>query len=115
MRLPFTREEFYDPEKAVRRLGLEDALDIYVAEVEPLYTFHGLPRLPKDWQWRKLYVHTKARGRCAECRSRVPKNVDPHHKITRGEGGDHSLDNLVLLCLKCHREQHPEYSHKHAY
>ena len=114
MRLPFTREEFYDPQRALRRLGLQTALTIYISEVEPGYRFDRLPRLPRDWEWWKLCVHSRARGRCALCRRRVPADVDPHNQRTRGEGGDHSLSNLVLFCLRCHREQHPEYAHKHS-
>lgn len=114
MRLPFTREEFYDPQKAIRRLGLRAALNIYITEVESYYTFDGMPGLPKDWEWRKLYIHDQAGGRCAHCRRAVPPDVDPHHQVTRGEGGDHSLGNLILLCLQCHREQHPEYSNRRS-
>jgi len=109
MRTPFTHDEFYHPEMAVRRLGLDAALDIYIVEVEPWYTQNGMPGLPKDWEWRKLWVFNQAGGKCKHCNRQVPPGVDPHHQVTRGEGGDHSLQNLILLCLRCHREQHPEY------
>lgn len=30
-------------------------------------------------------------------------NLEVHHVIPRKKGGNHGLDNLVLLCIKCHR------------
>ena len=44
MRMPFTRDEFYHPETAIRRYGIKVDLDIYVIEVEPQYRYDGMPR-----------------------------------------------------------------------
>ena len=30
-----------------------------------------------------------------------------HHKLPISRGGDHSFDNLMLLCERCHSRQHP--------
>lgn len=109
MKLPFSKEEFYDPARVVRRLGLQLALSTYRNEVEPLYRQDGLPGLPRDWRWRTLYIHTLAKGRCRMCRKPVPDSTAPHHKVFRRNGGDHSIQNLILLCNRCHRLQHPEY------
>lgn len=108
MRMPFSRGEFVDPEKAIRRLGFEAAIQTYRLEVEPRYRQDQMPGLPRDWQWRKLLVHRLASGRCSHCGRQVPPTTDPHHVIFRGHGGDHSLENLKLLCWRCHKEQHPE-------
>ena len=101
MRLPFAREEFYDPQKAVRRLGLRTALSIYIAEVEPYYIYDGMPGLPKDWEWRKLYIHDQAGGRCAHCRRPVPPDDSdgsvgrkgPDRAIGRVPGADHAAQS----------------------
>lgn len=61
MKLPFPKEGFYDPARAVRWLGLQLALSIYLNEVELLYRQDGMPGLPRDWSWRKLYLHTLAK------------------------------------------------------
>jgi hypothetical protein len=113
MSMPFPRDEFFDPQKAILRLGAEAALEKYRIEVEPLYRQDGMPGLPRDWEWRKLLVHHRASGRC-RCGQYVPPTTDPHHVIFRRDGGDHSLENLELLCWRCHKEQHPEYDKKRS-
>ena len=47
----------------------------------------------------------KARGKqCEECGYKG--YVELHHTIPVSEGGDHSRDNVVLLCDTCHRQAH---------
>ena len=38
---------------------------------------------------------------CRICGSK--KNLDIHHRIKRRNGGDHTPDNLITLCRRCHR------------
>jgi hypothetical protein len=32
--------------------------------------------------------------------------LDPHHVIHRSAGGEHALNNLLILCRKCHEDEH---------
>jgi HNH endonuclease len=106
---PFTYEEFWNPELAFERLGRNQALAIYVAEVEPLYVNDNLNGgLPKDWLWRKAYVYYRDGERCQVCGRFRPWVWDAHHVTHRGEGGNHAIENLILLCRKCHSDEHPD-------
>jgi hypothetical protein len=70
--------------------------------------------LPPDWQWRREEVMERDLC-CQDCgrqmgnfrtgyKSKVPFHV--HHKIPKSNsGGNHSLDNLILLCEICHAKQ----------
>jgi 5-methylcytosine-specific restriction endonuclease McrA len=51
---------------------------------------------------RSLYQ--RSHGCCEKCR-RAP-GVQVHHVVPVSEGGDHSLDNLLLLCQECHETTH---------
>lgn len=47
----------------------------------------------------------KIRGnKCEECGSTKP--LDLHHIIPRKDKGSDSFDNLKLLCLSCHHQEH---------
>lgn len=48
--------------------------------------------------WAVLYAE---HGRCARCHSERPP-LDAHHLLSRARGGKDELDNLVLLCRRCH-------------
>lgn len=41
---------------------------------------------------------------CRNCNSDY--GLHPHHIVFRAITRDHSLDNLVTLCFKCHRDIH---------
>ena len=47
--------------------------------------------------WRDGY-------RCQRCGATI--NLQMHHIIPRNKGGTNTLDNLITLCAKCHRELH---------
>ncbi|HEY4000622.1 MAG TPA: HNH endonuclease signature motif containing protein [Candidatus Xenobia bacterium] len=49
-------------------------------------------------------VYHRAQGRCESCGERCGLQV--HHIIPISEGGDHSLENLRLLCRSCHDATH---------
>lgn len=57
----------------------------------------------KEWKVKRqaaiLYYH----GRCRKCRS--TKNIEVHHKTYRNIFHE-SLEDLQLLCNKCHRAYH---------
>ena len=42
--------------------------------------------------------------KCRHCGNRA--GLHPHHVIYKGAGGADSLDNLLTLCAKCHRDLH---------
>jgi len=44
--------------------------------------------------------------RCQHCGSML--NLQVHHQQFRSHSGPDVLGNLVVLCFKCHREQHGE-------
>ncbi len=62
--------------------------------------------IPPDWKWRRECIIDRENGRCKTCSrrmlgSRVPFHV--HHIIPKSkQAGNHSLDNLMLLCEICH-------------
>ena len=53
MRLPFRPEELKSPRKAASRLGEQNAIQLYLTEVEPAFRNDPEP-YPKDWAWRKF-------------------------------------------------------------
>jgi hypothetical protein len=102
---PFPNDEFYDPELAIRRLGKDQALHIYETKVEPWYTIDSPNGHPKDWAWRRIFVYHRDKGTCQKCdKLHAPdRGWDLHHIIHRGNGGNHALSNLRLLCSwPCH-------------
>ena len=42
--------------------------------------------------------------RCQFCGS--SNNLHVHHQRSRGRGGDDCLQNLITLCVNCHRNVH---------
>lgn len=58
-------------------------------------------RLPPDWKERCRIIREQANGKCNNCGKLAnPGAVD--HIIPRARGGNHELDNLQLLCKRCH-------------
>src|SRR5580698_8630256 len=42
--------------------------------------------------------------KCRRCNSR--SNLHPHHLTFRSHGGTHTMENLITLCMTCHRMLH---------
>ena len=107
MRLPFRPEELKTPRKAVSRLGEQNAIQLYLSEVEP--AFRNDPETyPRDWAWRKFVLFVRLSGLCEECHKIARfDEVNAHHK-DRSRG--HGLENLELLHeWPCHRRsRHPQ-------
>jgi len=60
---------------------------------------------PPDWDLRKDIVKDNAAHCCQRCgRKYGEKHV--HHIIPISKGGNHRLDNLEYLCVKCHSRAH---------
>jgi 5-methylcytosine-specific restriction endonuclease McrA len=81
---------------------------------------------PEDWERRRAIVFQRANGKCEICGTECGRllcdandiwleDLDKklvtgghvHHIVPVTAGGDHSINNLRLLCLRCHYEQHP--------
>lgn len=43
-------------------------------------------------------------GKCMRCSS--TENLEKHHKVPLYKGGTNDLDNIVVLCNSCHKEEH---------
>ena len=60
-------------------------------------------------KWEKLVdeLYKRERGICQRCKQWIGREqANPHHIISKGAGGDDSLDNLMLLCFYCHEHKH---------
>lgn len=44
-------------------------------------------------------VYERAKARCEYCGKR---GQEIHHIVYRSDGGDNHINNLILLCRKCH-------------
>ena len=65
------------------------------------------PRLklgPEDYSALRRRVLERDGWRCQVCGSSADLQV--HHLKSRGRLGDDKLDNLIVLCARCHRQQH---------
>lgn len=65
---------------------------------DKLLTQRDLPKQIRD------YVFERDNFSCRSCNS--SDNIHPHHIIYRSETINHSPDNLVTVCFKCHRLIH---------
>jgi 5-methylcytosine-specific restriction endonuclease McrA len=60
--------------------------------------------LPKDWARRKQVVYKRDGGKCQKCACNLKYDQAYLLHITPPkEGGQHNLENLVILCLDCFR------------
>ena len=91
---------------------------------------------------RKPMKRTPSKGRTPSNRSKIPKTVRAkvvarsggkceaacsdscqekgghlHHKLMRSQGGKHTVDNLIDVCLACHGHIHaqPKWSYEHGF
>jgi 5-methylcytosine-specific restriction endonuclease McrA len=56
--------------------------------------------------WEDFKQRTPLHGKvCQQCLRRPARAR--HHIIPASKGGRHSLNNVALLCDKCHAKQHP--------
>ena len=55
----------------------------------------------------RLEVFNRADGLCEVCKSHGDwRGLSMHHIKLRSQGGQHTADNLRLLCGKCHSKNH---------
>lgn len=57
---------------------------------------------------RKLceQVYERDNGLCINCSSYVEQGVKPHHEPLKSQGGQDRLEDMALLCNKCHYLRH---------
>lgn len=91
---------------------------------EPLY--RESEGYPEDWEIRRAQVCIRENGICEICGGwcgdltvpdeyiwlglyygKIVRGAHVHHKIPISKGGNHSLENLQLLCEDCHEKLHP--------
>lgn len=65
--------------------------------------FDLLMEYPPDWPLRSAAVAARDRV-CTNCGS--GKILQAHHVVPLSKGGTNRLDNLTLLCRRCHRRTH---------
>ena len=83
-----------------------------------LYVYKCKNREIKRFGGRRFLIEQRAEGKCERCGiteteevRRIGKRLVVHHKDGNGFNSDHpnhSLDNLMLLCIPCHRVIHIE-------
>ena len=93
-----------------------ETLEEWLQNTEPKYRSNN-GYYPKDWEMRKNYIKKKYNYKCASCGSEneyTSQWYAPykfkffcHHIVSIKEGGDNSLENLILLCEECHNKIHP--------
>ena len=88
--------------------GLEGKDEALVSELKRLKKQLGRiwdfwPTYPPDWDERAAAVKA-AEGRCEMCGAEYGLQV--HHRKRIGNGGDHCVSNLRVLCTNCHGRQH---------
>lgn len=59
---------------------------------------------PPDWPARKEKIVNRDGRFCSTCGS--SGNLHLHHVVPLGSGGTNAVENLVLLCEKCHSHKH---------
>jgi 5-methylcytosine-specific restriction endonuclease McrA len=60
-------------------------------------------RINTGWEWGQLRAAVHRRDRvCVRCGS--THDLQVHHRIPLVDGGSNELDNLELLCARCHRQ-----------
>lgn len=69
-----------------------------------IYIYDFWTSYPPDWKERVHKLKEVTRGNCAQCGSY--NNLHAHHKTPLSRGGSNRLDNLILLCDSCHKNQH---------
>jgi len=63
-------------------------------------------------KWKLISKMVRARDgmHCRICGRRVyGKDAHVHHIIPKSQGGTDSLDNLILVCPRCHSRIHGRY------
>jgi len=60
----------------------------------------------KEWSLLSEHVHERDNYKCSMCNKNNNERLEVHHKKPLSMGGDNNIDNLELLCVKCHVDKH---------
>ncbi|WP_420638008.1 DUF222 domain-containing protein [Candidatus Poriferisocius sp.] len=95
----------------LRRLACDADIipSIFGSDGQPLY-LGRTQRAPNQAQRMALFARDQ---HCVDC-GLAAQACDIHHILPWEQGGPTNIDNLVLLCPKCHRRAH-RHDHQHAY
>jgi 5-methylcytosine-specific restriction endonuclease McrA len=62
---------------------------------------------PVKYHQVRVDLYNDQKEYCPICGCWMPFDLAHlHHKKSRGSGGGDDLENLVLICFKCHRKVH---------
>lgn len=69
---------------------------------------HRRIKLKKDAYIKLVHEIWESQYRvCKKCPTYLqPEDAHPHHKKSKGSGGDDSRDNIIILCNICHYKIH---------
>jgi hypothetical protein len=79
----------------------ERAFSVIQAQATPIFDI--LLDYPPDWESRRERVRARD-GSCMICGS--SRNLQAHHVLPLSRGGTNRIENLKLLCEKCHKSEH---------
>lgn len=65
---------------------------------------HSVITMSRNWEMQRAAALYRARHKCEACGSSF--SLEVHHKVPVSEGGTDDLDNLQVLCRKCHQKRH---------
>jgi len=66
-----------------------------------------LKKPSKAWTMRVDELYERENNHCQCCRKWLERNeAAPHHKKSKGAGGNDLLENLILVCASCHFKIH---------
>jgi len=97
-------------EELVNQLAdLRGEEEIIIALLQSIYEIYL--SYPPDWEERRDFIRKRDQV-CKQCRSNRYLHV--HHVISLGKGGTNRLDNLILLCDRCHKKRHKVSDFKYS-
>ncbi len=82
------------------------------------YKYRPDNRYPKYWNKLRFKIFYMDKFKCQLCgrktipHSKTDRMTTCHHIKPVGLGGEHSIENLVTLCQRCHRFIHEDYIRK---
>lgn len=82
----------------IRKRHIIQLRDIMSGKSKEITDDRDIPKLIK------LRVWSRDEGQCVKCESKYKLHY--HHKKHFAEGGQHTEENLILLCATCHAEEH---------